>query len=304
MVIYRKRGFCHNDKFRAFLFYITKKRLPKEGFIVPLQSLIYLYNKITLNFRVTFLGTGTSMGVPVVGCKCEVCKSDDPRDTRTRTAILLQSDTTTVVIDAGPDFRQQVLRENLTKIDAIVLTHEHRDHIAGLDDIRPFNIWQDAAMPIYANDAVETVIKREYHYAFGENRYPGGPRFDLKTIDKHAKFTIGDLDFQAIEILHGSLPILCYRIQNFTYITDCKTISAVEFEKIIGTKILVINALHHKGHYSHLNLEEALEMIERINPERAFLIHSSHSMGKYADIQPTLPENVTLSYDGLHYNYL
>ncbi len=252
-----------------------------------------------MDFRVTLLGTGTSMGVPVVGCGCHVCKSDDPRDTRTRTSILLESNTTSVVIDTGPDFRHQVLRQNLTKLDAVVLTHEHRDHIAGLDDIRPFNIWQNTEIPIYSNDAVQTAIKREYHYAFGENPYPGSPRFELKRIDKNAKFTIGDLPFQAIEILHGNLPILCYRIHDFTYITDCKTIPPAEFEKVIGTKVLIINALHHKGHYSHLNLEEALELIERINPEQAYLTHCSHLMGKYADEQPKLPKNVTLGYDGL-----
>jgi phosphoribosyl 1,2-cyclic phosphate phosphodiesterase len=242
------------------------------------------------------------MGVPVVGCVCAVCTSADPRDARSRTAILIQSASTTVVIDAGPDFRQQMLREKVRSIDAVVLTHEHRDHIAGLDDIRPFNIWQNSAIDVFSNEAVQEVIKREYHYAFGENPYPGAPRFNLKLIDKNAKFSIGNLPFQAIEVMHGKLPILCYRIADFTYITDCKTISESEFEKIKGTKTLIINALHYKGHYSHLNVEEALALIEKIQPEHAYLLHCSHLLGKYSDVQPTLPKNVTLSYDGLCIN--
>ncbi len=255
-----------------------------------------------MELNITFLGTGTSMGVPVVGCSCPVCKSDDPRDKRTRTSLLIQSPQTTVVIDTGPDFRQQILRENINNIDAVVLTHEHRDHVAGLDDIRPFNIWQDKAMPVYSNLAVQTAIKREFHYAFGQNPYPGAPRFDLKSIDKNSNFQIGDIPFKCLEVIHGSLPVLCYRINDFTYITDCKIIEEEELEKIRGTKTLVINALHHKGHYSHLSVQEALEIINIIKPERAYLIHASHLIGKHAEVQASLPPNITMAYDGLQIN--
>lgn len=256
-----------------------------------------------MKLTVRFLGTGTSIGVPVIGCSCEVCASTDLRDARTRTAILVQSATTNVVIDTGPDFRQQALRAKLARLDAVLLTHEHRDHVGGLDDIRAYNIWQQAAMPIYASEAVQAVIKRDYHYAFGENPYPGAPRFDLKQIDKNSVFRIGDLQFQAFEVLHGTLPILCFRCGDFTYITDCKTMSDEEFEKIKNTKTLVINALHHRKHPAHFNVEEAVDFINRVKPERAYLIHCSHLIGKYADMLSMLPENVQLSYDGLEIQF-
>jgi phosphoribosyl 1,2-cyclic phosphate phosphodiesterase len=255
--------------------------------------------------RFTFLGTGTSQGVPVIGCQCAVCTSDDPRDNRLRTSALLtidnQGDTTNIVIDAGPDFRQQMLRERIENIEAILFTHEHSDHIAGLDDVRPFNFRQNRPMPLYADPSVQKALKTRFDYAFAENPYPGAPRLELITISKNELITIKGIEIQPIEVMHGSLPILGFRCDTLTYITDCKTIETNELEKIKGTKILILDALHHNEHHSHLNLKEALELVAILKPERAYFIHCSHNIGKAADINPTLPEGVELAYDGLSF---
>jgi phosphoribosyl 1,2-cyclic phosphate phosphodiesterase len=255
--------------------------------------------------RFTFLGTGTSQGVPVIGCQCAVCTSDDPRDNRLRTSALLtidnQGDTTNIVIDAGPDFRQQMLRERIENIEAILFTHEHSDHIAGLDDVRPFNFRQNRPMPLYTDPSVQKALKTRFDYAFAENPYPGAPRLELITISKNELITIKGIEIQPIEVMHGSLPILGFRCDTLTYITDCKTIETNELEKIKGTKILILDALHHNEHHSHLNLKEALELVAILKPERAYFIHCSHNIGKAADINPTLPEGVELAYDGLSF---
>jgi phosphoribosyl 1,2-cyclic phosphate phosphodiesterase len=258
-----------------------------------------------LTRRFTFLGTGTSSGVPVIGCSCAVCTSDDPRDKRLRTSALLSIDnqgiTTNIVIDAGPDFRQQMLREKIKDISAVLYTHEHSDHTAGLDDIRPFNFLQQHPMPLYADPSVQATLKARFDYAFTENPYPGAPQLKLNTINKNDLITINSIDIQPIEIMHGNLPILGFRCADLTYITDCKTIENAELNKIRGTKILILDALHHKEHHSHLNLNQALEIVAEIKPERAYFTHCSHNMGKIKDINKTLPKGVELSYDGLSF---
>lgn len=251
----------------------------------------------TLKF--TFLGTGTSQGIPVIGCKCPVCTSADPRDNRLRTSGLVSFGDKNIVIDTGPDFRQQMLRARVDDVAAVLFTHDHNDHTAGLDDVRPLNFRNQMTMPLYVTPSVQKSLSTRFAYAFAANPYPGAPRLMFETISKDQKFTIEGLEIQPIEILHGeNLPILGFRFGDLTYITDCKSIESDEFEKIKGTKKLIINALHHSIHYSHLNLEEALAIIEMIKPEQAFLTHLSHAMGKYEDVQKTLPDNVMLAYDG------
>lgn len=252
------------------------------------------------SITVTFLGTGTSQGVPVIGCDCAVCRSADPRDQRLRTALLIAAGPTRVAIDCGPDFRQQMLRSGTKRLDGVVLTHEHNDHIIGIDDVRPFNFRQRTDMPIYATPHVIAELHRRFAYIFAENPYPGAPMLQLHAIDKDTSFSIGSLDFQPIEVWHGRMPVLGFRVGNFTYITDMKTIQPEERAKLQGTETLVINALHHKPHHSHLNLEEALEFISEIGPRQAFLTHISHRMGCHEEVNRTLlPPGVKLAYDGL-----
>ena len=257
--------------------------------------------------RFTLLGTGTSQGVPVIGCTCAVCTSDDPRDNRLRTSALLsvenQGIRTNIVIDAGPDFRQQLLKTDVITLDAILFTHEHSDHTAGLDDVRPFNFRQKQAMPLYATPSVQKALKTRFDYAFTENPYPGAPQLELKAINKNDVIDINGIKIQPIEVMHGSLPILGFRCDTLTYITDCKSINSEELEKIRGTKILILDALHHNEHHAHLNLAQALEIVAELKPERAYFIHCSHHMGKAADINPTLPEGVELGYDGLSFAF-
>jgi phosphoribosyl 1,2-cyclic phosphate phosphodiesterase len=260
-------------------------------------------NAITRRF--TFLGTGTSSGVPVIGCLCAVCTSDDSRDRRLRTSALLNIDnqgfTTNIVIDAGPDFRQQMLREKIIDLDAILFTHEHSDHTAGLDDVRPFNFMQKCPMHLYATPSVQTHLKKRFDYAFSENPYPGAPQLILNSINKNDLILINSIEIKPIEIMHGNLPILGFRMADLTYITDCKTIENAELNKIRGTKILIIDALHHNEHHSHLNVKQALEIVAEIKPERTYFTHCSHNMGKIIDINKTLPKGVELAYDGLSF---
>lgn len=248
---------------------------------------------------VTFLGTGTSQGVPVIGCNCEVCRSQDPRDQRLRTSILLTKGQTKVVIDCGPDFRRQMLCSGTNSLNAVVLTHEHNDHIIGMDDVRPFNFQQKSDMPVYASERVIKELKQRFAYVFASKPYPGAPRLQTIPIAKHTPFQIGTLQFQPIAVTHGGMPVLGFRIDDFTYITDMKTISEAEKNKIRNTRILVINALHHREHHSHLNLEQALAFIEEIGPEKAFLTHMSHRMGLHEEVNKTLPAGVALAQDGL-----
>jgi phosphoribosyl 1,2-cyclic phosphate phosphodiesterase len=248
--------------------------------------------------KVTFLGTGTSQGVPVIACGCEVCTSTDPRDNRLRSAVLIESEDKTIVIDSGPDFRFQMLRTKVKKLDAIVYTHEHKDHIAGMDDIRAFNYFQNSPVDIYATERVQQALRREFFYVFSEFKYPGIPQINLHTIDLEP-FNIGSVPFIPVEVMHYKLPILGFRINDFTYITDAKTVAESEIEKIKGTKILVINALQTESHISHFTLDEALLFAQEIGAEQTFLTHISHRLGRYADVAPQLPPGIQLAYDGL-----
>ncbi|MBN1253280.1 MAG: MBL fold metallo-hydrolase [Bacteroidales bacterium] len=248
--------------------------------------------------KVTFLGTGTSQGVPVIACECDVCKSKDSKDKRLRSSIMIEINDKTIVIDTGPDFRQQMLRENVKKLDAILFTHEHKDHIAGLDDIRAFNYIHKKPMDIYAEQRVHEALKREYAYVFAEFKYPGIPEMEMHVIDNKT-IKICGIDVTPIRVMHYKLPIFGFRIKDFSYITDTNSISDVEKNKIIGSKIIVINALRKKKHISHFNLQEALNFIDEIKPEMAYLTHISHLMGLQADVELELPENVKFAYDGL-----
>ncbi len=253
---------------------------------------------MTDKLKFTFLGTGTSQGVPVITCTCEVCLSSDKKDNRTRTSLLIQSETTTVVIDTGPDFRFQMLREQVKDLDAVVFTHAHKDHVAGLDDIRPFNYILNKTIDVYAELNVQEVLKREFSYAFEPQDYKGAPQIKLNTIDENP-FYIGDIRFIPIRVKHNGLPIFGFRINDFTYITDANFIEATELEKIIGSKILVLNALRKKIHYSHFNLEQAIVVVNKVNPEKAYFTHISHHLGLHNQVENELPENIFLAYDGL-----
>jgi len=247
--------------------------------------------------HVTFLGTGTSQGVPVIACGCRVCSSTDPRDKRLRTSVLVSDGITTVVIDSGPDFRQQLLREGVKKIDGLVFTHEHKDHIAGLDDIRAFNYVLGKPVDIYASLQVQTAIRREFHYAFDAVKYPGVPELKLHTITEEP-FRIGTLEFIPIKVKHYLMDVFGFRIGGFTYITDAKVIPPEELEKVKGSEYLVLNALRREEHISHLTLAQALELMRLIRPHQGFLTHLSHQMGLHAELEQELPPGVCIAYDG------
>lgn len=246
---------------------------------------------------ITFLGTGTSQGVPVIACNCKVCRSADPVNKRLRSSVHIAHKSASVVIDAGPDFRQQILRENIIRLDAVLLTHQHRDHIAGLDDIRSFNFIQQCAMPVYGSQPVIDQLKCEFHYAFEKN-YPGVPQFDIHKITAKP-INISGINILPIEFMHYKMPIYGFRIEDFTYITDANYISPESFKKIEGTSILVINALHKTRHISHFNLQQALEIVDKLGPKQAYLTHISHNMGLHREVEKELPKNVHLAYDGL-----
>lgn len=250
--------------------------------------------------KVTVLGSGTSQGVPIITCKCDVCQSNDARDKRLRTSILIESDGTTVCIDAGPDFRYQMLRANVSKLDAILITHEHKDHIGGLDDARPLIFVQGKPMTIYASQEAQEEIKREYSYAFAneDERYPGAPAFELIKIDGNI-IKIKDLIIEPIELKHFTLKSYAFRIGNFAYVTDLSELSEEAFSKLQGIEYLIIEALRKKEHYSHISLSQAIEIAEKLKVKKAWFTHVSHEMGKAADVNPTLPENMMLAYDGL-----
>jgi phosphoribosyl 1,2-cyclic phosphate phosphodiesterase len=250
---------------------------------------------------ITFLGTGTSQGVPVIACKCEVCRSLDFRDKRFRTSIHIAVEGKSFIIDTGPEFRQQVLREGIDTLDALIFTHEHKDHTAGLDDVRAFNYVQQKEMPLYARQQVINQIRIEFAYAFADFKYPGAPQLKINSIE-NKPFTVEGIEIIPINVFHYRLPVFGYRIQDFTYITDANRIDEEEKEKIKGTKVLVLNALQKSAHISHFTLEEAIELIQELGPEKAYLTHISHRMGTQKEVSKLLPSNIELAYDGLKIN--
>jgi phosphoribosyl 1,2-cyclic phosphate phosphodiesterase len=247
---------------------------------------------------ITFLGTGTSQGVPIIGCKCSVCQSENPKDKRLRSSVHIEVDGLSLLVDSGPDFRQQMLREGIIRLDAILFTHDHKDHTAGLDDVRAFNFLQKKPMEVYGEDYVLETLRREFSYVFAKKKYPGVPKINLNKISNR-KFKIRNQIIEPIRGLHFRLPVLGFKINNFAYITDMNFISDEEIQKIKGIDILVINALRLEKHISHFNLEEALSVIEKSNVKHAYLTHISHALGSYDNLSAKLPSNVSLAYDGL-----
>lgn len=250
--------------------------------------------------QVTFLGTGTSQGIPVIACHCDVCRSDDPRDQRLRSSMMVETGEQRIVIDCGPDFRQQMLREQVESIDAILVTHSHKDHLGGLDDVRAFNYILQRPAAVYATKDAHREIRREYAYAFTGHRYPGVPEIHLHAFGKR-HFYLRTQRVTPIRAIHyaDDQYVYGFRINDFTYLTDVFRIEPDQLEKIRGTRVLVVNALRKKPHYSHMNLEEALALIREINPERAYLTHLSHQMGLHAEVEKELPANVTIAFDRL-----
>jgi phosphoribosyl 1,2-cyclic phosphate phosphodiesterase len=248
--------------------------------------------------KLTFLGTGTSTGVPVIACNCDVCQSPDVKDKRFRTAAMLSVGETNIVIDCGPDFRIQMLRHKVDNMDAVLFTHAHRDHIAGLDDIRAFNYILNKTIDVYGSAETLASVKEQFPYIFVPGRYFGVPQLTMNSIDENP-FRIGNIEFRPILVMHQEMKVFGYRIQDFTYITDANYIAPEQLEKVKGSKILVLNALRNSRHVSHFSLSEALGIIDIIKPERAYLTHISHFLGKHDIVEDKLPPNVHLAYDGL-----
>jgi phosphoribosyl 1,2-cyclic phosphate phosphodiesterase len=249
--------------------------------------------------KLTFLGTGTSQGVPMISCKCRVCRSSDKHDKRLRSSALIETEDSTIVIDCGPDFRQQMLKNEVKRIDAVLLTHEHRDHTGGLDDLRAFNYTQQQAIKVYCESRVQEAVKHDIPYAFSEERYPGVPEIELCNICDNADFYICNTKITPIRGYHYKLPVYGFRIGPLCYITDMNYIATDELEKIKGIDTLVINALRHEPHISHFTLKEALDIINFVNPRRAYLTHLSHQIGLHKEVESTLPSNVFLAHDNL-----
>ncbi|WP_271783380.1 MBL fold metallo-hydrolase [Aquimarina algiphila] len=248
--------------------------------------------------KVTFLGTGTSQGIPIIGSDHPVCLSDDPKDKRLRVSVLVSWDKYNYVIDCGPDFRQQMLSNQVSRIDGVVFTHEHADHTMGLDDIRPF-FFRQGDIPIYAHKRVMEALKVRFDYIFAsENKYPGAPSVIENELD-NTPFLLGNLDVVPINTFHNRLQVFGFRFKDFAYLTDVKTVEEAERVKLRGVKVLVVNALRIEPHHSHFNLEEALEFIEDIQPDRAYLTHISHMLGFHAEVEKLLPKNVYIAYDNL-----
>lgn len=248
------------------------------------------------NLRLTFLGTGTSTGVPAVGCPCDICHSDDARDKRLRASVLLDFNGRRVVIDAGTDFRQQALRAGLDRLDAVLVTHDHADHVFGLDDIRPFNFRTQRAMPIYADERSWTGIRRIYEYVFKPHGYGGLPQFEPHTI--RGPFELFGVTFEPLYVTHGRMPVVAFRFGRGAYVTDCNEIPDTTVERLKGLDVLVLDALRFADHPTHMTIQKALDYIERIAPRRAYLTHMNHEV-RYAEASRDLPANVELAYDGL-----
>lgn len=248
--------------------------------------------------KITFLGTGTSSGVPMIGCSCEVCTSADKKDKRLRSSILVESETTSLVIDTTPDFRYQMLRAGVKKLDAVLFTHLHKDHIAGLDDVRAFNYFQQKPMELYANSLTEEAIKREFAYAFSDKKFPGIPNLNLNTIDE-SPFIVGDIPVIPVQVWHLKMPVLGFRFGKFTYITDANRIDDDEKEKIKGSDAMVLNALRKESHISHFTLSEAVAMVQELAVPAAYFTHISHQLGKHQEINTDLPKGIQLAFDHL-----
>lgn len=247
---------------------------------------------------ITFLGTGTSQGVPVIGCSCEVCKSLDYRDKRLRSSVHIRLNNLSLVIDTGPDFRQQMLREDIHRLDAVLFTHAHRDHTAGLDDVRAYNFLQNMDMPVYGTQATLNQLRNDFAYIFDAQYYPGLPRLDLRTIDEHP-FILNGTEITPLPVMHLRLPVMGFRTADFSYITDANFISDETFKKLEGTKVLVLNALQQEPHVSHFTLQQAIEVALRVKADKTYFTHLSHKMGRHAVIQNQLPEGIELAFDGL-----
>ncbi len=250
------------------------------------------------DIKLLFLGTGTSQGVPVIACPCEVCASDDSHDKRLRSSVLLCIGEKNILIDSGPDFRQQMLRADVKRLDAILFTHGHKDHTAGLDDVRAYNYVMQRPMDIYAEERVREVLQQEFSYVFSDRKYPGVPQLNIHIISEEP-FAIDDIPVIPVRAMHLKLPVLGFRIGRLAYLTDVNAIADKEKEKLRGLDCLVVNGLRKESHLSHFTLREALDLIEELKPRRAFITHISHQMGFHHEVQAELPPNVQLAYDGL-----
>jgi phosphoribosyl 1,2-cyclic phosphate phosphodiesterase len=264
------------------------------------NSYLY-YMKESYTTRLTFLGTGTSQGVPIIGCGCDVCKSSDNKDKRLRSSAFIEQNGLRILIDAGPDFRQQLLRENIGSVDAILLTHEHKDHTGGLDDVRAINYITRKALPVYCEERVFKSLQREYSYAFSEYKYPGIPEFDIRVIGEEPFFIGRDNNVEVIPIraYHYKLPVLGYRIGNIAYITDANRIEDDQYAKLKGVEVFVINTVRHQRHISHFSLSEAIEVAQKVGAPISYLTHLSHQIGTHSDLLKELPAGIEPAYDGL-----
>ena len=250
-----------------------------------------------MTMKLTFLGTGTSVGVPTIGCTCRVCSSTDRHDKRLRASVLVESGDTRVLVDCGPDFRQQMLGREFKKIDAVLLTHEHYDHVGGIDDLRPFCTFGE--VDVYADGNTVGDLRRRIPYCFGESKYPGVPKINLSVVEPHRPFSIGSIDVLPIQVMHGKLPILGYRFGDLVYITDMKTIRKEEMEYLKGVKILIVNALRFSPeHHSHMTVNEAMEFIRMVSPEKTYFTHMGHDIGLHEEVNRQLPDDMDLAYDG------
>jgi phosphoribosyl 1,2-cyclic phosphate phosphodiesterase len=250
------------------------------------------------SLSIEFLGTGTSSGVPMIACDCDVCRSTDKKDKRLRSSILVRSATTTIVVDTGPDFREQMLRSEIKNLDAVLFTHSHKDHIAGLDDVRAYNYINRKPMELYATTATEEALRREFYYAFTDKKYPGIPQLNFHNIGAEP-FNIGDIPVIPVMVWHLNMPVMGFRFGSFTYITDANRIEESEKQKIRGSEIMVVNALRKQDHISHYTLGEALDLVDELEVGTAYFTHISHQLGRHAEVESELPEGRHLAYDGL-----